>query len=1348
MTCKLICLAVLVAVLATVTASAAPWKLDIDAASFTRYHLMDPEGNGLQPPEVNLIPTIKRTHRLGGEGWVDYDFAVPTTGWYQLSFTQGESVDDHDFFVDGTVHLYGGFRGKISNLWLSAGKHTLRAQRFTWSGLANVAGFTITKSDESLAQSVRVQVVPDRLIFRQGEKLDLDLYSGDRRLPAALRIDIKRVSDDKAVGDAVQVLPAGVGLEKTRVSLPCTQEGVFYLTFSDGNQPISPRDVREIEFVVIDTTMQPRTGGELKKTLLREIDCTKTPPEGGFWSSGGATRVVQAPFGSYRESGDHGYLQNNADASFFAYKLDVPEIQRPYLIEVDYPDDAQRTYCIGLEEGNNMDYPPAGGVDSGGEFSLSHSMQTQSFLHWPRTKEQRVLFYNAQNGRRAAAAKIRLYRIDGDLPALPVPVNGGRSFGYWLEEGDRWATFQGAPDKTLVGHLVSMQRWAEAAAYMGADTLNPTLCIYQNILFPSSHFDGYFRVSGGPRDPMTLDLTRMLLLVCEKHGLKLLPDFHPTWNGYKRQMVDDAPYAKDPDPKPQLMVSRDGMTGSSVTEPYFNPIYPANADWYVRMLGEFCDRYADSPALRGVSLRVMGWVWESRNGWPSLNWGYEDYTVNLFSQETGVQIPVAQNDPQRFQKRYAWLMAHARDKWVQWRCDQITALYERISERVRRSRRDLVTDSAVHGPQMDYGYYKADAFTAKLDRDGFRENYLEAGYDPNQLGALGGVTFFNAQHYYGRRQQNDYAEQVSRDMLLEPQALDAFRGQTGEAGYLFGNSYFEADEVVHPDQFGLPNTKPGGFVGVVNPAGRHYLERYALALAEGDATTILDGGEGYLLGQAQYLHEFLSEYRNLPRDRFLPRMDARDPVAVWALRKAGKFYFYAVNRERFPVRVAIHLGGTGAVRRLSTGEVLTPADGNVINLSLDSYQLMAFKAPGSQSIASVVTVVPPEALARVRAQVTWLQQLARDVEPKTVGESLSDQQRHDLATMAAAAGAALQAGHVWRARTLMENHLLLQIYDAALRYPPFLRDVKAPAVPPQALRVPDLAQIAQAPGGQVQTLASDTVSALWSGDQVLATTAPRLDLKLEMPVANRYRFTLGYASGGEYGPLQVSLGGAPLGLATDGESTPHAAATVLPKLVPLAAGAQTLSLQRLAGSRTAVYFLDVVPVYHDITAQYWSVIGSFPSLSELKQPGDGLAKVYPPEVKRDFSAVVPLGNGKTARWERFAGNSDYLDFFAKYHLYSTGISYAVTYIYSPVARPARLSYGVDYWAKLWLNGALVKDLSQRPYAPQKGQFTLDVPLKAGWNELLVKVHSGGSGNGFWMAISDPGDLKFAAQPPQ
>ncbi|MEI8197911.1 MAG: family 10 glycosylhydrolase, partial [Phycisphaerae bacterium] len=607
--------------------------------------------------------------------------------------------------------------------------------------------------------------------------------------------------------------------------------------------------------------------------------------------------------------------------------MDVPEPQQTYMIEVDYPDDSLRTFCIGLMERKMMDYPPAGGVDSGGEFSLSHKMQTQRFFHWPRGTEQRVLFFNAQNRRRAAASKIRLYRVEGPLPALNVPATGGRSFGFWLEEGDRWATFQGAPTKNLEGYLLSMNRWAEAAAYMGANTLSPTLAIYQNVLYPSKCFDGYFRIIGGERDPMTIDLTRMLLLVCEKHEMRFQPDFHPTWNGYKRLKVDDGPYVAGPRPMPHLMVSKDGEVGDGPFRAYFNPIYPANMEWLLQMAGEFADRYKDSPALDGVQLRIMAWVWESRNGWPSLNWGYDDYTVNLFAKETHTEIPVKADDPQRFHMRYEWLMENAKTQWMQWRCEKITDLYRRVGERVRQARPDLTVYSTIHGGTMDLAYISDLDWSRNAERLGLRAGYAECGYDVDALSKLQGVRLINGNHYYGRRQRNEISEQTSRDALLNPAWVGVFRGPTGLVSHLMGNSYFEANDVVKPGKFGLEGVKPQGFVGVVNPAGRHYLERYALVLAENDESLILDGGEGYLLGQDQYLHEFLAEYRPLPAQRFTARPDARDPVAVWELKEAQKFWFYAVNRERYPMEVRITLQGTPSVTRLGTGKDTALADG-------------------------------------------------------------------------------------------------------------------------------------------------------------------------------------------------------------------------------------------------------------------------------------------------------------------------------------------------------------------------------------------------------------------------------------
>jgi beta-galactosidase len=72
-------------------------------------------------------------------------------------------------------------------------------------------------------------------------------------------------------------------------------------------------------------------------------------------------------------------------------------------------------------------------------------------------------------------------------------------------------------------------------------------------------------------------------------------------------------------------------------------------------------------------------------------------------------------------------------------------------------------------------------------------------------------------------------------------------------------------------------------------------------------------------------------------------------------------------------------------------------------------------------------------------------------------------------------------------------------------------------------------------------------------------------------------------------------------------------------------------------------------------------------------------------------------------------------------------------------------YGADYFIRLWVNGALIADVPSQGGAAIRDRFEQPVPLRAGWNEIRVKLASGTYGNGFWMAVSDPGDLRVDAR---
>lgn len=976
------------------------------AGSFDRAEFTRPEDAERVRGSGNLAGSSEPGKSCSIKGWAEYDIEVPQPGWYEL-IVPGQAWGI-EYRFDGDIAVSAG-GGKIGNFWLEAGRRTLRVQRYHWTGFQRVEQLILRPSGKVLAKSLRLWAADGRRLVRAGESLGLVLQAGGCAAPARVAVCLQDPKTQEIVSRVEVAVPAGEKPEKTAVSLPCPREGVFNVRLAEGDRLLDVRDVPPFSAVGVDTKPALR-GGEPHKTLIAEIDCVAAAPE--YAGTGGAA-VVRSEAGAYRESGDAGFLRaqhNKQDCGWFAYRLKVPEAQRAYVLETDYPDDAFRTFCIAVREAAPDAYPVAGGVDSGECYALTRTMQTHTILFWPRTTDLRILFVTAHNGRRgAAASKIRLYRVEGELPLPDFPAQGGRSFGNWYEEGSNFMAVYGAPDRSARGSLIGADRWARAIASVGGDVLVSTVAVYQMAMYPSRYNIDF-------SEPHTFDTVRLLLMKCEKYGLGFVGEFHPEC----RELDRLADPAGQTTPKPNGLVSKDGKGGKDWSGiPRFHPLHPVDREWYLGMIGEFADRYKDSPAFRGVSLRLMSWANPGLNNFHSLDWGYDDLTVGLFEKETGLSTGARADDPKRFRARHDWLMAHARDAWVAWRCRKIAELHTAICDRVRRARPDL---------------------TVYLNNFGFGE---EAGIDPKLLGAIGGVVLVNAGHAYGRRAytyEGPLADPKARDRLLDPAALLALRSTEGKTAFLFGAGYFEATErVVPPESLGFPEgTKRTWMSGVANPAGRHYLERYALALAEADALYLSDGGNAYTLGQP-LLTDFLREYRPLPAVPFQPRPDARDPVAVWELPGTERFLFYAVNRERFAVLVEIRLSGAREVRRLSSAKPQS-LEGGALRLTLKPYELAAFEAEGGAAIAGVTEQVPPEELARAEKQTAWMEDLAVEARSGRVGGQLSEAQAAQVAEAAASSRAALARGRVWQARTLLERSGLIQAYRTLKRFPPALYD--------------------------------------------------------------------------------------------------------------------------------------------------------------------------------------------------------------------------------------------------------------------------------------------------------------------
>ena len=88
------------------------------------------------------------------------------------------------------------------------------------------------------------------------------------------------------------------------------------------------------------------------------------------------------------------------------------------------------------------------------------------------------------------------------------------------------------------------------------------------------------------------------------------------------------------------------------------------------------------------------------------------------------------------------------------------------------------------------------------------------------------------------------------------------------------------------------------------------------------------------------------------------------------------------------------------------------------------------------------------------------------------------------------------------------------------------------------------------------------------------------------------------------------------------------------------------------------------------------------------------------------------------------------------------VAYVTRSVDSDEARTVTLSFGVDYWMQVWVNGQSVAKIDEGHGTPVPNAFKTDVRLKKGKNILTLKVASGSNGFGFWcqMKAKDSGPV--------
>lgn len=135
----------------------------------------------------------------------------------------------------------------------------------------------------------------------------------------------------------------------------------------------------------------------------------------------------------------------------------------------------------------------------------------------------------------------------------------------------------------------------------------------------------------------------------------------------------------------------------------------------------------------------------------------------------------------------------------------------------------------------------------------------------------------------------------------------------------------------------------------------------------------------------------------------------------------------------------------------------------------------------------------------------------------------------------------------------------------------------------------------------------------------------------------------------------------------------------------------------------------------------WHVVGPFDSTK-----GEGFAKVYPPEQGVDLKATYEGKGGAKVGWKAATAkvkDKDYgmVDLNAELTKHKDAASYAYAVIAVEKETPAELRAGSITSVKFFLNGKQVFDRDEYHHGHAMDQHVCKVTLKAGKNEILLKV---------------------------
>jgi hypothetical protein len=752
------------------------------------------------------------------------------------------------------------------------------------------------------------------------------------------------------------------------------EEGVYNLrlTVSPANTRSAllskkqPTAQREVQFVVIDRR-GPRSGKSTDR-LIREIGpadmlANWPNPLDQMTKVMGLKTWPKHPHGNYEVNQARTEVRLPV-GGWQLVPIAVDELGQQHALELDYRIEQPMALGISILQPDSAGQIPSFGFDSGihvdassiNESAVSQRVvRTERLVFWPSSPVVYLLVSNRHARQEGRFERIRFYRTEAES----IPANHRESVGLPSRQFLSLIELPILADNFEVPNFIdtelgqSIQDWVafhegalRLVAYLrqrGSQGAFVNVMAEGGALMPirtsgfSARFDsGVFSSRG--RDPIQKDVLEMLYRIFEREKLQLVPVL--TFD----HRIANLEFHRDESTRQSIQVidHQNAQLSLPAVGPIYNPLSETVQDTILEVVSAVSDRYRQHPGYQGLAIVCSPRTPCLLPG--SQVAGYDTATKQRFAESIGESRGLNPLTPEYYAR------------WLQWRADQMSRWYRRLSEEVagdsgRPKLYMVLSDiflleefAGMMAPSLHRTMDIAAAMQILgLGPELIRDSPQIVLMQPEEVAPLKPLAErrneFAARH---SQKLNRWFQQANCNTALFVHRGHWTRLQELAGEPVLSQSAAQAVRLQH-----------------LHPAAEWEQERFARALLLSDRQMFIDGGIQLTASANADLQSFMEIFGSLPDAPFETvrhetHSDETHPVAVRYLKTQGLNYVYCVNASPWEVKVSLHCGNSsastwGPCAQSQPFALSVDSKGRqVAQITLAPFELSAAKIEGSQ----------------------------------------------------------------------------------------------------------------------------------------------------------------------------------------------------------------------------------------------------------------------------------------------------------------------------------------------------------------------------------------------------------------